>query len=647
MASVERLRKNRGGVRASKHPEQMHAELVNLVTQKHANQKHAELVNLDKQIFDATDDDAYEEELEAAAEYDRTVSYSVSRARFFLRELAKQTTATNTSSPEVTLANADAGTDRTSVENEVSDTSLRLSTATMAPRSGDRSASSHSERFGRRDLLINEHVDHLLALSPVKSSAEVEKLRRLYDKVQFRVSALTGLGVSLDQYNVVVNRVLMKCLPDSLAILYRHNSKEATQDPSGPKYFIPDDFEKPRVDGKNKLKWKAIPSIFAHRPQKNPKTPPFPRLQYSLQASTVSQPDCRQLTTDILGDAVEVPQPTGSQGAPEVLEDTPGTQGAPDILGGTDCSAVIGNPAMECTTAGTVAHYKEQGAKEHLRTQRKLKVSWRYERPQKGRGARTENGISPLSRVAGAHRVRVNFRLNIVPVDAATDAPLGPLLAVTEICGVPVRATTAPAESCTGYVFGVDRNLSDDILLVNIESGVAVLGCFRAGRNIVLRFAGRKLPAEVAQFKVRRSVLRKRPRPRQCHHCGAYGHVAATCTSEQRCLRRGGAHKTSGCTAKQATCLNCGGPHAVTEPHCPRSLRKVAENLASSELPISRRQATVLVRTTGQRTTQGPQQLTASRVPSRVQPGRSYADAAGDRPARPPVEGNTSTPAPR
>ncbi|KAH7957284.1 hypothetical protein HPB52_017107 [Rhipicephalus sanguineus] len=39
-----------------------------------------------------------------------------------------------------------------------------------------------TERFGRRDLLINEHIDHLLALPPVKSSADVDKLRLLYDK---------------------------------------------------------------------------------------------------------------------------------------------------------------------------------------------------------------------------------------------------------------------------------------------------------------------------------------------------------------------------------------------------------------------------------------------------------------------------------
>ncbi|KAH7967890.1 hypothetical protein HPB52_003797 [Rhipicephalus sanguineus] len=82
-----------------------------------------------------------------------------------------------------------------------------------------------AERFGRHDSLINEHVDRLLALAPVK-------LRLLYDKVQFRVSALTGLGVSPDQYNVLLNHVLIKCLPDDLAIVYRQKAKEAPQDTS-------------------------------------------------------------------------------------------------------------------------------------------------------------------------------------------------------------------------------------------------------------------------------------------------------------------------------------------------------------------------------------------------------------------------------
>ncbi|KAH7978146.1 hypothetical protein HPB49_004612 [Dermacentor silvarum] len=254
-----------------------------------------------------------------------------------------------------------------------------------------------------------------------------------------------------------------------------------------------------------------------------------------------------------------------------------------------------------------------------------------------------------LSRVAGAHRVRVNFRLNIVAVDVAPDASLDPLLAVTAICDVPVRATTAPAESCTGYVFGVDPSINNDTLLANIVSDVAVLSCSRAGNNVILRFAGKNLPTEVSLYKLRRRVLPKRPRPRQCHHCGAYGHVTAACTFHRRCLRCGGEHATPECTAKQAKCLNCGGPHVATEPRCPnwQHERKVAETLVSSELPISRRQAADLVRSTRHPASQRPSQHAASRVPSYVQPGRSYSEAAGDHPTRPPVAGNTTTPAPR
>ncbi|XP_037503227.1 uncharacterized protein LOC119378052, partial [Rhipicephalus sanguineus] len=81
-------------------------------------------------------------------------------------------------------------------------------------------------RFGGRDLLINEYVDQLLALILVKSSSDVAKLRTLHDNVQSRVSALEGLGVSPDQYIVVVNRVMMRCLPDDLAIMYRQKIKE-------------------------------------------------------------------------------------------------------------------------------------------------------------------------------------------------------------------------------------------------------------------------------------------------------------------------------------------------------------------------------------------------------------------------------------
>ncbi|XP_037503466.1 uncharacterized protein LOC119378375 [Rhipicephalus sanguineus] len=269
MASLERLRKNRGVVRASV------TRTITLLTDElqstapdaaqvdshvtYLTQKNVELGNLNKQILDATDDDAYDEELEAAEDYDRKVSYAVSRARFFLREHANTATATRTSRGDTRPSNRAASS--RSGPAETSDTYIFRRTSRLADLlpiekfkyllsylsgvakraiEGIRLTEDNyaiairtlTERFGRRDLLINEHIDHLLALPPVKSSADVDKLRLLYDKVQFRVSALTGLGVSPDQYNVVLNRVLMTCLPDDLAILYRQKSKEDAQDMS-------------------------------------------------------------------------------------------------------------------------------------------------------------------------------------------------------------------------------------------------------------------------------------------------------------------------------------------------------------------------------------------------------------------------------
>lgn len=62
-----------------------------------------------------------------------------------------------------------------------------------------------TEHFSRRDLLINERVNNLLVLCLVKSSTGVDKLRLLYDKAQFLVYALSGFGVTPEEYNVVLN----------------------------------------------------------------------------------------------------------------------------------------------------------------------------------------------------------------------------------------------------------------------------------------------------------------------------------------------------------------------------------------------------------------------------------------------------------
>ncbi|KAH6948808.1 hypothetical protein HPB50_026542 [Hyalomma asiaticum] len=84
-----------------------------------------------------------------------------------------------------------------------------------------------SDRFGRRGMLVNDHLDHLLSLAPVRSSSELSKLRILHDEVTFRMNALEGLGVCPGEYGAVPRRVLLKALPSDFSILYRQREKEA------------------------------------------------------------------------------------------------------------------------------------------------------------------------------------------------------------------------------------------------------------------------------------------------------------------------------------------------------------------------------------------------------------------------------------
>lgn len=73
-------------------------------------------------------------------------------------------------------------------------------------------------RFGRQRFLVDCHIDQILALPPVTSSGDVEKLRELYDSIQFRAGCMNNFGVQQPQYGVILYRVLMSCLPEDLAV---------------------------------------------------------------------------------------------------------------------------------------------------------------------------------------------------------------------------------------------------------------------------------------------------------------------------------------------------------------------------------------------------------------------------------------------
>ncbi|XP_077551846.1 uncharacterized protein LOC144166061 [Haemaphysalis longicornis] len=195
-SSIDRLRKTRGIVRRGV------ASHVDYIVQQ-----DAELTALNGKIAEATDDDALEQELEGAAEYNRKVSVTI-HDNVELTKIEKFKYL-------LTYLIGDA---RRAIEG------IRLSEANY-----DVAVSALVQRFGRPELLINEHIDQLLAFTPIRSSMDIDRLRELYDKVHFRVSALEALGVPQEQNAVVLNRVLLRCLPDDITFMYRQRAKELGQ----------------------------------------------------------------------------------------------------------------------------------------------------------------------------------------------------------------------------------------------------------------------------------------------------------------------------------------------------------------------------------------------------------------------------------
>ncbi|KAH8018554.1 hypothetical protein HPB51_008883 [Rhipicephalus microplus] len=289
MANSDHLQKQRGSIRSlvtraltlltdllqQPNPD---ASQIN-VHMGYLKDNEAVLSNLDDIILVTTDQEILDHEVGTAQEYNEKILYAVSHAKFWLQE-RERTDRTQAQATEPgpsylgSLNSADAagqGTERR--QHPVQLPKLQIPTfngslrgwqsfwghfdvipstripscrasknlSTASPTEHEASCRRHPSsrtklrpcnqnlhgRFGRKNLLIKQHVDHILTLSPVKTSSEAPKLRLLHDSVQCHFSALEGLGVAADQYAVVLNYVFMLCLPEDLAIVYRQKSKES------------------------------------------------------------------------------------------------------------------------------------------------------------------------------------------------------------------------------------------------------------------------------------------------------------------------------------------------------------------------------------------------------------------------------------
>lgn len=73
-------------------------------------------------------------------------------------------------------------------------------------------------RFGRKDLVINAHMNKLLNLNPVKKSTDIVTLRSFYDECEIQVRCLETMGVVSDSYGTLLCTILMKMMPEDLAL---------------------------------------------------------------------------------------------------------------------------------------------------------------------------------------------------------------------------------------------------------------------------------------------------------------------------------------------------------------------------------------------------------------------------------------------
>ncbi|KAH7944868.1 hypothetical protein HPB49_001341 [Dermacentor silvarum] len=130
-----------------------------------------------------------------------------------------------------------------------------------------------------------------------------------------------------------------------------------------------------------------------------------------------------------------------------------------------------------------------------------------------------------LSALPGVVEVRVNMRLDSVAVNADSSGRLQNLLAPTE---------------CTGFVHGVDRDISDHDLLAAVYSSVPVMSVKRSGDTVSFRFAVTSPPECINPYRMPFPVKSFRAHLVQCVHCGRYGNTTTACVFPERCLRCGG-----------------------------------------------------------------------------------------------------------
>ncbi|GFY61956.1 DUF1758 domain-containing protein, partial [Trichonephila inaurata madagascariensis] len=85
-----------------------------------------------------------------------------------------------------------------------SDAELAIRGLTLTSENYAKAIKILEDRFGRKELIVDFHMNRLLNLTPVRKSFDVIALRNLYDQLEIHIRGLESLEISPDSYSCLL-----------------------------------------------------------------------------------------------------------------------------------------------------------------------------------------------------------------------------------------------------------------------------------------------------------------------------------------------------------------------------------------------------------------------------------------------------------
>ncbi len=74
------------------------------------------------------------------------------------------------------------------------------------------------DRFARKQVIINSHMESLLNLTQVSNEQDIKNLRKLYDNIETHVRSLKSLGIDFIQYGALLVPMIMSKIPNEIRL---------------------------------------------------------------------------------------------------------------------------------------------------------------------------------------------------------------------------------------------------------------------------------------------------------------------------------------------------------------------------------------------------------------------------------------------